>query len=111
MIETKKPDPRIVDQATGQPTQGFIGRASDIFECRVQFFGDKPNGGCNYQWDAEPNHCVEWVGTTWEWKRTFRVIEDGRLFVTLTDSNGFTYDVPSVYVHAMKPVTESLSDV
>ena len=103
MIEPRTPNAKFVDQATGKPTQGFIGRDVDTFEVRVQFFGDPPNGGCNYEWDADPNHCVEWTNETFEWKRGFRIVDSGRIYCKLTDENGFTYDVPSVYVHASRP--------
>lgn len=105
------PNPKIVDDATGRPTQGFIGRENDQFTCRVQFFGELPEGGANYQWDVDPNWAVEWTDERFDWKRSFRVVEDGRIYCVLTDHNGFTYDVPSIYVRPSLPTDDKLESV
>lgn len=98
MIEVRSPKPMIVDQSTGEPTLGFSSANDEAFEVRVQEFGDRPDGGCNYLWMAEPAGCVEWLDERFEFKRKFRIRANGRVYAILTDRNGYTYNVPSIGV-------------
>ena len=98
------PDPKIVSQATGEPTLGFISPPSMTHEARVQFFGEAPFDDIEYHWVADPPGCVVWTDERFAFKRAFKIVGNGWVFCRLTDSNGFYYDVPPVGVRVTSPV-------
>lgn len=94
----KNPDFKILSQATGKPTNGFVGRPVDTFEARAWFLADAPDGDVQYEWQASPPDCVTWLDETFDWKRKFCINGEGTITVQAKDQNGFYLSTPSCFV-------------
>ena len=108
---TRVPDAKIVDDDSGNPAVVFTSPARMERRARVQFFGQAPaDREVEYAWAADPEDCVVWTDERFTFKRSFRVVANGWLFCTLTDSNGFHYHVPGVPLRCTSAGTETRLD-